>query len=418
MEVDTAEFPEGGMGWLVLAAAWCAMAGSWGMVNSFGVYQAYYQTDLYPHEDAFKISVIGALQCFCIYEFSIPTVYLLHHLNARITITLGVLIQTFSLMMMSITNNIWQLFLVQGLLFGLGNGIVYLTAITIIMQWFKRRRALAVGIAASGSSIGGVIWPIAVKKLIAEVGIDWANRILGFIYIPMGAVMILFLKPRLSLRAEKKATLLPFNFEVLKDIKFVFLVAGFTITNFGLMPGLFFNDLYGQRLSNKTGHTLVEPQYYVSILNAMSMVGRIMPGFLADKFGRLNLLIPFALLSGIFPLVLWLPSSSSNNLFMSFVVLWGLSSGAMISLFPTLVPQLFGIKDNQSRTSLFFAIGGIGTLFGPIICGAFVPLAADSQGDIDGFDKVSIFIGVMFLAGTAMLVGLRVWSSRSLKKII
>ncbi|ANZ76469.1 BA75_04346T0 [Komagataella pastoris] len=426
IEFDQEEFPEGGFGWLVVIAGWCMMATTYGMVNSFGVYQTYYQTTLYPDQSAFKISVIGALQPFCIYLFAIPTVTLLHHLDARVTIAIGAFIQIFGLMMMSLTNNIWQLFLTQGLLFGIGSGIVYLSGLTVVMQWFKRRRALAMGIVSSGSSLGGVYWPIAVKKLISEVDINWTNRILGFIYIPLGVIMVVFLKPRLSLKVvhqnigvsdEKiKTQWLPFQFNVLKSWRFLLLISSFTVTNFSLFPGLFYIDLYGQRLAEKLGKSLVDPDYLISILNAMSLLGRVIPGILADMFGRMNVLIPFLILAGVTPLVLWLPSNS-NQLLLSFVIIWGFASGVMVSLFPTLVPQLFGVKDSQSRLGLFLAIGGIGALFGPIICGTFIPLAVDAQG-IDGFDKVAIFVGVMMLGGTILLILLRLVYSKKLNTII
>lgn len=40
----------------------------------------------------------------------------------------------------------------------------------IISHWFKKRRGLALGLTAAGSSIGGTVFPIAVKHLITEVG--------------------------------------------------------------------------------------------------------------------------------------------------------------------------------------------------------------------------------------------------------
>ena len=41
--------------------------------------------------------------------------------------------------------------------------------------------ALATGIAASGSSLGGVIYPIVLYKVLRKVGFSWAVRIIGFI---------------------------------------------------------------------------------------------------------------------------------------------------------------------------------------------------------------------------------------------
>jgi len=40
----------------------------------------------------------------------------------------------------------------------------------ILSQWFKKRRSLAFGVVAAGSSLGGIIIPITTSKLIDLVG--------------------------------------------------------------------------------------------------------------------------------------------------------------------------------------------------------------------------------------------------------
>jgi MCP family monocarboxylic acid transporter-like MFS transporter 10 len=41
----------------------------------------------------------------------------------------------------------------------------------------RARRGLAFGILASGSSVGGTVLPIAVRKLIPILGFKWAMRV-------------------------------------------------------------------------------------------------------------------------------------------------------------------------------------------------------------------------------------------------
>ena len=45
--------------------------------------------------------------------------------------------------------------LAQGLGVGIGIGLLFLPSLSILSQYFFKRRALAIGIAAAGSSIGG-----------------------------------------------------------------------------------------------------------------------------------------------------------------------------------------------------------------------------------------------------------------------
>ena len=64
----------------------------------------------------------------------------------------------------------WQLLLCQGFLTGLSCGMIFSPLPTIISQWFKKRRSLAFGIMATGSSLGGTIIPIAARNLIELIG--------------------------------------------------------------------------------------------------------------------------------------------------------------------------------------------------------------------------------------------------------
>jgi MFS family permease len=61
--------------------------------------------------------------------------------------------------MTSLCKTYWQLFLAQGITVGLGIGTIFLPSVSIIPQWFQRRRAFATGIVISGSSIGGICFP-------------------------------------------------------------------------------------------------------------------------------------------------------------------------------------------------------------------------------------------------------------------
>lgn len=64
----------------------------------------------------------------------------------------------------------WQLLLCQGLLTGFASGMIFGSIPAIVSQWFQKRRSLAFGVFAAGSSLGGTIIPIAAKNLIELIG--------------------------------------------------------------------------------------------------------------------------------------------------------------------------------------------------------------------------------------------------------
>jgi len=64
----------------------------------------------------------------------------------------------------------WQLLLCQGLLTGFACGMIFGPLPAIVSQWFKKRRSLAFGVIAAGSSLGGTIIPIAARHLVELIG--------------------------------------------------------------------------------------------------------------------------------------------------------------------------------------------------------------------------------------------------------
>ena len=78
--------------------------------------------------------------------------------------------------MLSLSSKYYQIFLAQGLGFGLGAGGIFTACFIVTGQWFVKRRGLAVGIITCGNSLGGVIFPFFVNRVIQDVGFAGAMR--------------------------------------------------------------------------------------------------------------------------------------------------------------------------------------------------------------------------------------------------
>ena len=73
----------------------------------------------------------------------------------------------------------------------------------------------------------------------------------------------------------------------------------------------------------------------ISILNASSIFGRVLPNFLADKIGSYNIIIPMSFGTGVL-LFAWLGVHSAAGMIV-FAILYGFCSGAYISLLASIL---------------------------------------------------------------------------------
>src|SRR3546814_13481357 len=58
----------------------------------------------------------------------------------------------------------------------LGNATIFAPLMANTTRWFDRNRGLALGIVASGQSVGGTIWPPIARALDADIG--WRETVM------------------------------------------------------------------------------------------------------------------------------------------------------------------------------------------------------------------------------------------------
>jgi MFS family permease len=297
----------------------------------------------------------------------------------------------------SICKEYWQVILAQGICVGTGAGMAFITSVTIVGTYFSTRRSTAQGMAATGSCIGGIIYPIVLRRLIVQIGLPWAVRVMAFIMLGTLLISIAVMKPRLPPR--KSGPLI--NVEALRDTTFVlWLFAAFFIFT-GLYIPFFYVGQYGLDLGMSQDLSF----YMLIIMNAGSVPGRILPSIIADKIGNLSVMIPSVLLSGILMLA-WISVKSQSGLIaISFFV--GLTSGSIQAVLPATVPFLCpDLSKLGTNIGMTLFASGLGLLIGSPVAGAILDHQRTSEGDV--FWGTLTFSALFILAGGILLFIARV----------
>jgi MFS family permease len=202
------------------------IANTWGFINSFGVFQAYYTTLLgRPPSD---ISWIGSIQVFLTFFIGTFTGRFTDAGFFRPILLCGTVFVAIGIFTSSAATQYWQLLLSQGLCMGIGNGCLFTPAISVVSTYFDKKRSLAIGITACGSVTGGLVFPAMARQLLPAVGFGWAIRAIGFVQVGSLLFANLFMKSRLPPRRTGSLV----EWGAFKELEYVFYAAGmFFVSN-------------------------------------------------------------------------------------------------------------------------------------------------------------------------------------------
>ncbi|KAF9001669.1 major facilitator superfamily domain-containing protein [Cyathus striatus] len=386
--------PDGGLrAWSTVFGAFLVIFCTFGYFNAFGVYEAYYVDTFLSTQTSSTISWIGSVQLCLQFAFGFPRTALRsrilplppRHRKCRIHI----------LLIHAFTNKREPILPSDPRTRCRARDRIRNSlrpSISVINHHFFRRRALATGIVFSGSSVGGLIFPIMLNKLFERVGFVWAVRASAFLVLGLLIIANCCMSTHLPPKALRKPKPPVDIKKILTDTPYVVGVIG----GFFVQWGLFFPFFYLQLFAQKHGVSETLSFYTVAILNAGSIFGRLLPNFLADKFGVMNLLIPCAAAMGI--LIFSLFGATNPGGVVVFSILYGFFSGGFISLLGlTFVTMADGVHEIGIRIGIAFLVIAFAALTGTPIDGALL-------GRDFVWYKAIIFSGVVVFVGTGLLI--------------
>ncbi|OBZ66781.1 Riboflavin transporter MCH5 [Grifola frondosa] len=405
---EKVDIPDGGFqAWTVVLGASLALFSSAGMVNAYGVFQNYYETTLLPSSSSSTIALIGAIQIFLLYGLGPIVGRIFDAYGSDVLLRPGSFIAVFSMMMISLAqkDQPYQLFLSQGVLFGIGIAMIFNPALAVLGHWFRYKRAYAIGLVTGGSATGGVCFPIIIERLIPIVGFGWAVRIVAFLIMVCLIVSCITIRTRLPLSGHVSLRT-AVDFDGFRDPQYV--LAG--IGAFLLFYAFFIPYFYIQIYADFQGVPSRISDYILPIMNALNLPSRILPGLLADRFGTLNVFVPAAVVCSALIFGLWLPSRNTAAI-VAFSALYGLFSGAFVSLLPTHIATISPREKYGARLGSIYMLVAVATLAGTPTAGALLKVSDRSH-----FNGLIVFTGVLTVAGALTLAAAGALSRKEVQK--
>ncbi|KAL8766140.1 MAG: hypothetical protein Q9209_006980 [Squamulea sp. 1 TL-2023] len=327
-------YPEGGLrAWLVVLGSFSGMLASFGLMNTVGTFQAYLSTHQLVNQSPSAIGWIFSIYVFLAFGCGLQIGPVFDRKGARWLVFGGTVCLVVGMIGVAQSTQFWHFVLTFSIFGGIGTSSIFTPAVGAIAHYFSRRRGAATGLAATGGSFGGIIFPLMLQALFPKVGFAWSVRVLALIFLALLVVANLFIRTRLPPKAG--GNVWP-DFRIFGDVTFAFTTAGVFFIEWGLFVPLSFISSYA--LANGVNSTF--SYQLLAVLNAGSVFGRVVPGYVADRLGRFNTMIATVALCLISTLGIWLNVGGNIAGLCVFGALFGFASGSNISLTPVCVGQL------------------------------------------------------------------------------
>ncbi len=237
----------------------------------------------------------------------------------------------------------------------------------LLTRWFDKARGRAMGFAYLGIGLGGALVPLLSVLLVQKFGWHNALRILGVLIIVIALPLAYFVKE--SPNAEGSATktntpTAPIGW-ALKSKAFYLLAIG-SMCSIGAVGGT--NQHLKLFLSLDQQYAQVEAARVASLVLAFSLVGRLLMGWLADRYTKKYvMLLIYLLVAASIPLLFF---ASTPGAIYLFAIVFGIGLGGDYMIIPLMAAELFGVKIMGRLMGVILTADGVAEATVPMLVGS------------------------------------------------
>ncbi len=275
----------------------------------------------------------------------------------------GIVMGGIALVGLSWMTSLWQFYL-----FYLFNALGYMCGgplpnQVLIARWFDKARGKAMGIAYIGIGVGGMLVPQIARALIEKFGWHNALMVLGFLMIAIAFPMAWFVKENPeqkveAARQEPKTRITP----ILRSWPFYLLVIG-SMCSIGAVAGTIQNLKLFFSIDLK--YTQSVAANVLSIILGASIIGRLLMGWLADRWQKKHVMILiYSLVSVAIPLLYF---AHIPGVIYLFAFLFGVALGGDYMIIPLMAAELFGLKVMGRIMGLVITADGVAEALAPML---------------------------------------------------
>src|SRR5215510_11793370 len=308
----------------------------------------------------------------------------------------GILMGGIALVGLSTVTALWQFYL-----FYTFNALAYMCAgplpnQVLTARWFNRTRGKAMGFAYLGIGVGGMLVPQIAKWLNIQFGWHQALMLLGIFTVLISFPMAWMVKENpeeRSIETVKQDPPISIN-KIVKGWPFYLLVIG-SMCSIGAVAGT--NQNLKLFFSLDLKYSQGQSANIISLVLLSSIIGRVLIGWLADKFPKKYVMILiYTLVAASIPLLYF---SSTPGIIYLFAFIFGMGLGGDYMIIPLMAAELFGVRIMGRVMGLVLTADGLAEAFSPML----VAKLRDTSGNYANGFAVLITLAVIGIIAVAML---------------
>ncbi|XP_068754811.1 monocarboxylate transporter 10-like isoform X1 [Montipora capricornis] len=395
---------DGGYGWIVCCGTFIVNFVVFGIHNSFGVLYVSLLDDLNLGE--MQTAWIGAMAMGLNFFFGPITSALCDRFGCRVVSFAGAFFSVLGLLLTSFVQEVSKMYVTYGVVWGVGSSLSFVSSIVVLGQYFKKRLALANGIATSGSGVGSLVAGPVINFLLQTVGWKSSMRILsGFAGILWMAALLF--KPREIDDADRKEHTKLFDTSVWKNKAYVLWVTTVALFQFGyLIP-----FVHLVKFAEDLGIPKSKGAWLIGFLSITSTVGRVLFGKLSDmRYVNRLYLYQFAVLS-IGVITAMFPLARNYPGLVGCAVMFGFFDGCFVGQVAVVTADVVG------HEKLSQAVGNMfGTLAIPLSLGP--PLAGWLHEGLGSYNEAFYVSGTVAIFSALLVFGVGYMSRKHRNAIL
>ncbi|MCY4390634.1 MAG: MFS transporter [Chloroflexi bacterium] len=374
------------------------------MFHAFGFYVERLEEEFNWSKTTFSLAfamtriesgVLGPIQGWAIDRF-----------GPRIMIRLGIASTGIGFVLFSFVDSVTTFFLTYFLI-AIGASMAgFVTLVVAVVNWFERKRSLALGLMSAGFSVGGLLVFLVVLAM-DQYGWRATSLVAGVVIFVVGQIVATFIHHRPEDRGEtidgepvpeapprqglgSGPVVIPASEdfstgEALRSPTFWFISIGHGAAV--LIIGAFMVHLV-LHLEN-LGYSAFTSSLIVLMMTAFQLVGQIGGGFLGDRLNK-RVMLAFCMVGHVVALLL-VTYAVGFWMIALFAIVNGIAWGTRGPMQQALRADYFGRRDFGKIMGFSSLIVMFGMMSGPIIAGAM----ADAFGDYErGFTVLAVIAGL------------------------